>query len=208
VSVTVPTENDPADTVVGLRVKADSAGLPEGLTVNWPVVVLDPYATEIVTVVSATTADVVTVNWARPLAPSVTLAGTAATDGLELVTVTVRGIPGLPLNKAVAAEVPPPMRLDGLRDTEKTTRLTMYIELVTLLMWSLAVNCSRSWHSDAGADVALAITSVQVAPAGTMAVVGTTTVAFPLTLSPTEYPPSGAGPSRDTRTLKGWPTSG
>jgi hypothetical protein len=88
-SVTVPTEDVPPGTLVGLAVSDVNAGRL-GYNVNGCVNVTSPPDTEIVTVVGAVTRAVVMLKKPIPLtAATVAESGTAASAGLLLVTCTV-----------------------------------------------------------------------------------------------------------------------
>jgi hypothetical protein len=111
--VTVPWEAEPPVTLVGLSTRALAAG---GVTVRVAVLVTPPLAADIVTVVEADTAVLVTVNVALVLpAVTVTVEGTVAADVLLLVSVTaVPPVGAGPLKVTVPWEVEPPVTLAGL----------------------------------------------------------------------------------------------
>ena len=89
VSVTVAVEVPPLATVVGLRLIAESAG-GAAETVSVAFFVAPPYVAERVTEVAEETAEVVTGKVPETAPASiVTLAGTAAAAGAELVRFTV-----------------------------------------------------------------------------------------------------------------------
>jgi hypothetical protein len=121
VSVTVPVDEFPPTTIVGLTVTADSDdGGGGGDTVNVAVRLAPPYAPLIVTGVDAATDAVVTVNVALVApAATVTLAGTVAAAVLLLVSVTTAPPAGAALvNVAVPVEPFPPTTLVGLTASE------------------------------------------------------------------------------------------
>ena len=94
--------------------------LPAGFTVRSAVLLTPPYSAEIVTAVVLDTATVVTGNVAVILPPgTVTLAGTVATEGLLLDSVTTTPPLGAgPLSVTVPVEPLPPTTEDGLKDRE------------------------------------------------------------------------------------------
>jgi hypothetical protein len=118
-SVTVPVEDVPPLTLVGLSATEDSATAVPGFTVSEAVLVVPLYEAEMVTGVAAVTALVVTVNVAL-LAPAatVTLEGTVAADALLERSTTTPPLGAAPLSVTVPVEDAPPLRLVGLSPIE------------------------------------------------------------------------------------------
>ncbi len=130
-NVIVPVEVALLDTVVGLRLIAESAGGP-AVTVNVAFLVAPPYVAERVTGVVEATADVVTVNVAEVLPTStVTLGGTKAAAGTELVSATLAPPAGPPtVSVTVPVEGVPPTTVAGATlsaETAGTTGLTVSV---------------------------------------------------------------------------------
>ena len=119
VSVTVPVEELPPVTLVGLAVTADTLGAAAtGFTVRVAVRVAPPKAPVIVTLVDEPTDAVVTANVALVApAATVTLEGTVATAMLLPVSDTTAPPKGAaPVNVAVPVAELPPTTVDGLSD--------------------------------------------------------------------------------------------
>ena len=121
-SVTVPVEEFPPVTLVGLNVSEVRVGVggAAGFTVSEAVLVTPAKVAEIVTVVDALTALVLTVNVAL-VAPSatVTLEGTVATDVSLLESATCAPPDGAgPLSVTMPVEEFPPVTLVGLNVRE------------------------------------------------------------------------------------------
>jgi hypothetical protein len=200
--VTVPVEELPAVTVVGLRLSEERIG---GITVSEAVRV-PPEDAEIVTVVDVATALVFTGKVAV-VAPARTvtlpLDGTAATLGLLLESVTCAPPLGAgPFRVTVPVEGFPPVTFVRLRVSEErtggiTTREVVRVppedaEIVTVV------------------DVATALVFTGkvavVAPAGTVTLpLGGTVAAVLLLERETTAPPLGAGPFRVTVPVEGVP---
>lgn len=124
-SVTVPVEDcRPPTTLVGFSVSEErvGGGGAAGFTVSEADLVAPPYDAEIVIVVEAATALVLTVNEAL-VAPgaTVTLDGTLATAVLVLESVTWAPPDGAgPLKVTVPVEEFPPVTLVGLSESEES----------------------------------------------------------------------------------------
>ena len=121
--VTIPVEEFPPVTLVGFSVSAESvgAGGGAGVTVSEADLVTPPYAAEILTVVDAATALVLTVNVALVApAATVTLDGTLAAVVLLLESVTSAPPDGAaPLSVTVPVEEFPPATLVGFSESEE-----------------------------------------------------------------------------------------
>ena len=198
--VTVPVTGVPPTTVLELSVTPETAGpVAAGVTASVKDRVAEPWEAVISTEVLAVTGLVATVKVAV-LAPSptVTLAGTVATDvsPLESVTTTPPAVAGA-VNVTVPVEEEPPT-------TERGTRLRF--ERVGLPEFTVNV-------ADLDTPPALAVMTEELLPAvepawivnvalvsppATVTLSGTVAaVAFPLE-SATTSPPAGAGPVRVT----------
>jgi hypothetical protein len=118
-SVTVPVDDVPPLTLVGLSATEDSATAVAGFTVSEAVLVVPLYEAEMVTGVEPVTALVVTVNVAL-LAPAatVTLEGTVAADALLERSTTTPPLGAAPLSVTVPVEDAPPLTLVGLSSIE------------------------------------------------------------------------------------------
>lgn len=122
--VTVPVEDCiPPTTLVGFTESEESvgAGGGAGVTVSEADLVTPPYVPEMLTVVDAATAFVLTINVALVApAATVTLDGTVATLELLLESVTTAPPEGAaPLSVTVPVEEFPPVTFVGLTETEE-----------------------------------------------------------------------------------------
>jgi len=124
VRVTVPVEDWPPKTFAGFSVNEESvgAGGGAGVTVSETDLVTPPYAAEMLTVVDAATALVLTVNVALVApAATVTLEGTLAAVVLLLESVTTAPPVGAaPLSVTVPVEEFPPVTLVGFSVNEES----------------------------------------------------------------------------------------
>ena len=186
--VTVPVEEVPPVTLVGLSVMLEGVG---ALTVRFTDFVVPLSTAEMLDAVSAATGAVVTGNVALVApAATVTLAGTVAADVLLLVRVTAAPPAGAaPLNVTVPVEEAPPVTLDGLNERPEG------IGALTVKVADLVVPL----NSPEMLDVVLAATGVVVtvnvplvAPAATVTLAGTVAAAVLLLPSVTTAPPVGA----------------
>jgi hypothetical protein len=118
VSVTVPVDEFPPTTLVGLTLTADSDdGGGGGDTVNVAVRLAPPYAPLIVTGVDAATDAVVTVNVALVApAATVTLAGTVAAAVLPVSVTSAPPAGAALVSVAVPVDELPPTTVDGLSE--------------------------------------------------------------------------------------------
>jgi hypothetical protein len=121
-SVTVPLEEEPPVTLLGLRVIEERVGdVPAGVTVSVAVFVVVPRVAVMVTGVEAVTAVVFTVNVALVApAATVTLAGTVAADALLERDTTAPLLGAGPLRVTVPVEEEPPVTLLGLSVIEES----------------------------------------------------------------------------------------
>ena len=188
VSVTVPVELDPPVTVVGLRVRVESAG---GFTVRVAVLLIPPAEAVITTGVWAATGVVRMVNVAVLLPDAtVTLAGTVAMAGFALERVTKTPPAGAAaVSVTVPVEVLPPIREVGLNArVERAVIVSTADEFTPPYVADIVTEVS---------PVAATVETVKVAvltPAPTTTLAGTVAAFVLLLDSETRAPPAGAGP--------------
>lgn len=202
--VTVPVEEFPPVTLVGLRESNDGVA---ARTVNVAVRVVPLNAAEIVTDVLAVTGVVVIVKVAV-VAPAgtVTLAGTTAADVLLLVRVTMSP-PGkaAPFRVTVPVDDAPPIGLFGLSETEEgvAARTVKFADLVVPLNVEEILTVVL-----AATGTVVMINVAVVAPAGTVTLAGTAATEVLLLVSVTTSPPVGAEPLKVTVPVDDAPPTG
>ena len=192
--VTVPVDEVPSVTLVGLSVTLEGIG---ALTVKFADLVVPLNSAEMLDVALAATGVVVTVNVALVApAATVTLAGTVAADVLLLVSVTAAPPAGAaPFKVTVPVDEVPPVTLVGLSVTLEgvgalTVRFTDFVVPLSsaeMLTVALAVT-----------GVVVIVNVALVAPAATVTLAGTVAADVLLLPSVTAAPPAGAAPFKVT----------
>jgi hypothetical protein len=197
--VTVPVEETPPITVVGLMVTLERDG---GLIVNVAFDVLPDSVAEMVSVATDATARVVTVN-VPEVAPAttVTVPGTVALAALELSVIAIPPVGAGPLRVTVPVEEVPPVTVAG--ESVRPVSVGGLIVRLAVKVVEPSVPPIVADVVDATA-VVVTVKVAEVAPAATVALPGT--VAFPLLeASVTLTPPGPAGPLRVTVPVDGVP---
>ena len=193
VNVTVPCADAPPATLVGLTETAErDAG---GVTVSVAVFVAPPNAPLMVTDVEAVTALVLMVKVALVApAATVTLAGTAATGGLPLESVTTAPPVGAALvSLTVPVDVVPPTTLVGLTVSVDSDAGGGGTDTVNTALRVAPPNVPLIVADvEAVTDTVLTVNVALVAPAATVTLAGTVAAAVLLLESATTAPPAGA----------------
>jgi len=189
-SVTVPVDDAPPVTVVGLKLTELGAG---GLTVSPAVCVVVLKVAEMVTGVLLATGLVLTVNVAVvAFAATVTLAGTVAAAVLLLASVTTSPPVGAgPLIVTVPVDEVPPVTVVGLRVTEVGTGANTVRPVLCVVLLQVAEMVSGV---SLATGIVVTVNVAVVAFAATVTLAGTVAAAVLLLLSVTTAPPVGAGP--------------
>jgi hypothetical protein len=196
--VTVPVDDDPPVTLLGLTLTEDSV-TTGGVTVRDAVWVTPLYDAEMVTEVDVTTGLVVTVKVAvvAPLA-TVTLAGTEATAVLLLESETRAPPLGAgPLRVTVPVDDDPPVTLLGLTPTEDSVTAGG-VTVSDAVCVAPLYDAEMLTEVEVDTVLVLTVKVAVVAPAETVTLDGTEATAVLLLESWTTAPPLGAGALRVT----------
>jgi hypothetical protein len=196
VSVTVPCDAVPPETLAGLTATDDNeAGGGGGVTVSTALRLAPPNVPPMVAEVDEPTDTVLTVKVAFVApAATVTLAGTVAAAVLLLVSVTVAPPDGAALdNVTVPCELLPPTTVDGLNVSDDNAACAGGFDIVnTALRLTPPDTPLMVAEVDVVTVAVLTVNVALVAPAATVTLAGTVARAVLLLVSVTTAPPDGA----------------